>query len=133
MGEPAFSVGKPLLAQPVIRFKLAAMISQVEAIQNWLENITYQMTKMPYKEQSVRLAGPIALLKYQCTRVGSFVADESCQIFGGRAITQTGMGQIIERYHRACKFAAILGGSEEIMADLGIKQAMKEFPKNARL
>jgi alkylation response protein AidB-like acyl-CoA dehydrogenase len=109
------------------------MIGQVEAIQNWLENITYQMTKMSYAEQSKYLAGPIALLKLQSTRVGTAVADEAVQIFGGRAITQTGMGQVVERYYKTTKFAAILGGSEEIMADLGVKQAIKFFPKSARL
>lgn len=133
MGHARKVFGKPLIAQPVIRHKLAMMVAQVEGVQNWLENITYQMCKMSYKEQSIKLAGPIALLKLYSTRVGTFVADESCQIFGGRAITQTGMGQVIERYHRANKFASILGGSEEIMADLGIKQAMKYFPKTARL
>jgi hypothetical protein len=35
--------GKPLSAQSVIRAKLASMISRVEACQNWLETITYQM------------------------------------------------------------------------------------------
>lgn len=43
------------------------------------------------------------------------------------------MGQIIERYQRSIKYGAILGGSEEIMADLGIKQAMKYMPKDAKL
>jgi hypothetical protein len=50
------------------------------------------------------------------------VADEAAQIFGGRALTQTGMGRYCERFWRTVKFGAILGGSEEIMADLGIKQ-----------
>ncbi|KAJ1553997.1 hypothetical protein HK096_005438 [Nowakowskiella sp. JEL0078] len=87
---------------------------------------------MDYKEQSQRLAGPIALLKYQSTRVAHLVADESCQIFGGRGITKSGMGTNIEAFQRTYKFASILGGSEEIMADLGVRQAMKDFPK-ARL
>jgi len=43
------------------------------------------------------------------------------------------MGAIIERYQRALKFGAILGGSEEIMADLGVRQAMKYYPAHARL
>ncbi|OZJ03889.1 hypothetical protein BZG36_03959 [Bifiguratus adelaidae] len=124
--------GKRLIDQPVIRAKLAHMIANVEAIQNWLENITYQMTQMSYKEQSRALAGPIALLKLQCTRVSHMVSDEACQIFGGRAITKTGMGRLIEQFQRTNKFGAILGGSEEIMADLGVRQAMKDFP-NARL
>ncbi|RUO98915.1 acyl-CoA dehydrogenase/oxidase [Jimgerdemannia flammicorona] len=81
--------GKKLIEQPVIRQKLAHMIAQVESVQNWLESITYQMTLMSYKEQSLRLAGPIALNKLMATRVAHYVSDEACQIFGGRAITKT--------------------------------------------
>ncbi|OJA17931.1 hypothetical protein AZE42_03489 [Rhizopogon vesiculosus] len=55
--------GKPLHAQAVIRAKLAAMISRVEACQAWVENITLQMNNMSYHEQSDKLAGSIALLK----------------------------------------------------------------------
>lgn len=125
--------GKPLADQPVIRAKLAKMIAAVEGCHNWGENITYQMSKMTYQEQAQYLAGPIALLKYYVTRVQSAVVDDAAQIFGGRAISRSGMGQVIERLARAQKFPAILGGSEEIMADLGIKQAFKAFPANARL
>ncbi|KAI7847680.1 acyl-CoA dehydrogenase/oxidase [Circinella umbellata] len=125
--------GKRLIDQPVIRAKIGAMISSLEPVQNWLENITYQMCNMPYLEQSQKLAGPIALLKYQATRVAHNVSDDACQIFGGRGITKTGMGRSIESFQRTYKFAAILGGSEEIMSDLGVRQAMKYFPKNARL
>eukprot|EP01114_Cavostelium_apophysatum_P014400 TRINITY_DN372_c0_g1_i5.p1 TRINITY_DN372_c0_g1~~TRINITY_DN372_c0_g1_i5.p1 ORF type:complete len:510 (-),score=144.37 TRINITY_DN372_c0_g1_i5:175-1704(-) len=121
---------KKLLAQPVIRFKLAKMVGEIEAVQNWLENITYQMTKMTYAEQSVALAGPIALLKFVCTRMATEVSDESCQIFGGRAITKTGMGRVIEAWQRTFKYGSILGGSEEIMADLGIKQALRNMPNS---
>jgi hypothetical protein len=49
--------GKPLTSQAVIRSKLAAMIARVESAQNWLENITYQMNHMNYKEQATHLAG----------------------------------------------------------------------------
>lgn len=38
--------GKPLASQPVVRAKIAAMISRAEAIQAWLESITYQMCNM---------------------------------------------------------------------------------------
>lgn len=49
--------GKPLTSQAVIRSKLAAMIARVESAQNWIENVTYQMTHMSYKEQATHLAG----------------------------------------------------------------------------
>ncbi|KAI9336339.1 acyl-CoA dehydrogenase/oxidase, partial [Obelidium mucronatum] len=117
--------GKALIEQPVIRYKLGQMISELEAVQSWYEVITYQMTKMSYKEQNQHLAGPIALLKYRCTRMTHLVSDNAVQIFGGRAITRTGMGRIIEQFQRVNKFGAILGGAEEILLDLGVRQAMK--------
>mmetsp|Transcript_17024 Transcript_17024/g.23687 ORF Transcript_17024/g.23687 Transcript_17024/m.23687 type:complete len:515 (+) Transcript_17024:65-1609(+) len=124
--------GKPLLSQPVIRNKLARMVAQLESVSNWHENITYQMCKMSYLDQSKHLAGPIALCKYQATRVAYSISDDACQIFGGRAITRTGMGRVIESFQRTIKYGAILGGSEEIMADLGVRQAIKDMP-NAKL
>lgn len=38
--------GKKLSAQPVIRAKLASMISRLEASQNWMESVTYQMNNV---------------------------------------------------------------------------------------
>lgn len=125
--------GKRLIDQPAVRQKMAHMVAELEAVHSWLETVTYQMTKLSYAAQSMKLGGTTSLLKYQCTRVAHLVADESVQIFGGRGITQTGMGRMIEMFHRTYKFGSILGGSEEIMADLGIKLAMKSMPKNAKL
>jgi hypothetical protein len=39
------------------------------------------------------------------------------------------MGWVIEMFNRTYKFDAILGGTEEILADLGVRQAFKGFPK----
>lgn len=125
--------GKRLIDQPVIRLKLAEMVAQLESVQSWFENLTYQMTKMSYNEQAQKLAGPIALCKYQSTRVATLISDHAVQIFGGRGITRTGMGNRVEHFQRTFKFGAVLGGSEEIMADLGMKQAIKYYPPHARL
>lgn len=70
---------------------------------SWIENLTYQMNHMNYAEQSSKLAGPIALCKYQVTRMLHDVSDDACQIFGGRAITKTGMGRQIETLQRTYK------------------------------
>ncbi|KAF2641507.1 acyl-CoA dehydrogenase family protein [Massarina eburnea CBS 473.64] len=121
--------GKPLIEQAAIRQKLAKMISLVEANQAWLESIAYQMTTMSYAEQSKHLGGPIGLLKSYATRSAHDIADEAVNIFGGRGITQSGMGKVVEMFHRTYKFDAILGGTEEILADLGVRQAMKKMPK----
>ncbi|KAJ3416853.1 hypothetical protein HDV05_008438 [Chytridiales sp. JEL 0842] len=125
--------GKPLIEQPVIRFKLGQMISDVECNQSAVELLTYQMNNMSYKEQSLYLAGPISLAKYRATRMTEMVSDNACQIFGGRAITRTGMGRVVEAFQRTNKFGAILGGSEEVIVDLGVRQAMKFFPPDAKL
>lgn len=74
--------------QPVIRAKLAAMVARVESVQNWLENITFQMCKMSYREQSKYLAGQIGFLKMYCTRTAQETAADATQIFGGRAISE---------------------------------------------
>lgn len=121
--------GKPLNQQPVIRAKLAKMISLTEACQAQLEIITYQMCNMDYGQQSKLLGGPIGLLKSYATRCAHDVADDAVNIFGGRGITQGGMGKVVEQFHRTYKFDAILGGTEEILADLGVRQAMKQMPK----
>ncbi|KAF2258527.1 acyl-CoA dehydrogenase family protein [Lojkania enalia] len=121
--------GKKLIEQPAIRQKLAKMISHVEANQAWLESVAYQMSHMSYAQQSKHLGGPIGLLKSHATRSAHEIADEAVNIFGGRGLTQTGMGRVVEQFHRTYKFDAILGGTEEILADLGVRQAVKNFPK----
>ncbi|CAL1716402.1 unnamed protein product [Somion occarium] len=125
--------GKPLNSQAVVRSKIAGMIARLESGQAWLENITHQMNNMSYKEQSKYLAGPIGLLKMYLTRSGQDTARDAVQIFGGRGITRTGMGKYIEHYHRAAPFDAILGGAEDVLGDLGVRQAIRNMPKNARL
>ncbi|KAL7422285.1 hypothetical protein Q5752_002931 [Cryptotrichosporon argae] len=125
--------GKPLIAQAVIRNKLALMIAKVEAMQAWLEAVTYQMCNMDYKQQSRHLAGQIAFLKMMCTRVAGEISDDAVQIFGGRGLTRTGMGRFVEQFQRTQKFDAILGGAEEVLGDLGVRQAMRKMPKDQRL
>ncbi|OSD06354.1 acyl-CoA dehydrogenase NM domain-like protein [Trametes coccinea BRFM310] len=125
--------GKPLHSQAVIRAKLADMIAKTEACQHWLENITYQMQHMDYKQQAQLLAGPIGLLKMFITRSAQDVARDAVQIFGGRGITKTGMGRHIEHYHRTVPFDAILGGAEDVLGDLGVRQAIKAMPKDVKL
>lgn len=105
------------------------MISLTESNQAWLESIAYQMCNMTYAEQSKHLGGPIGLLKSHVTRCAGEIAEQATNIFGGRGITQSGMGRVVEMFNRTYKFDSILGGTEEILADLGVRQAFKKFPK----
>jgi hypothetical protein len=47
--------------------------------------------------------------------------------------TKAGTGRLIETFRSIHKFTAILGGTEEIIADLDVRQAMKKFPIGAPL
>jgi len=123
--------GKQLIDQPVIRAKLAASAAALESVQAFNEAITYDMSKT--SPLGTRLAGPIAMLKLQTTRMAWDVADHTVQILGGRGITRTGMGAKVEGLKNFAKYAAVYGGSEEIMADLAVKQALQHFPKEAKL
>jgi len=125
--------GKSLIDQPVIRNKLASAASALEGLQTYNENVTYDMCNTEGGGHNARLAGPIAMLKYQTTRSCWNIADDCVQVFGGRGITRTGMGAKVEGFKNYVKYAAVYGGSEEIMADLAIKQAMKNFPPTAKL
>jgi alkylation response protein AidB-like acyl-CoA dehydrogenase len=77
---------------------------------------------MDYTAQARNLAGPMAFFKMMSTRWAGEITDDAVQIFGGRALTTTGMGRFIESAHRTRKFEAVGGGSEEIMGDLGVRQ-----------
>lgn len=126
--------GTNLMSQPVLRQHLAKIQAGLEFSQAMIDNITYQMEAMSLEESAMKLAAPIALLKYQVTRFSWQQADLAAQILGGRAITKTGLGCRVERFIRGNKYGAILGGSEEIMADFSVRITGKKFlPPGARM
>jgi len=123
--------GNKLVEQPVIREKLAQMFSGIEQTTALSYEATHAMNlKGP---QSADIGGRIALLKYSVTRMCHLVADNAVQIFGGRGVTIGGMGRIVECFHRVYKVPSVYGGSEEIMADLAVRQAIKAYPQQAKL
>ncbi len=69
------------------------------------------------------------IIRYKQSRVAHLVADHAVQIFGGRALTRSGMGALVESFNRSHKMQAVLGGSEEILADFAIRQATKGIGK----
>lgn len=119
--------GKKLIDHPVIRNKLAHMARKVEATNAWLDNLLYQACHLDEQEGMMKLGGPIALCKAQATQTMEYCCREAAQIFGGLAFTRGGQGERVERLYREVRAFAIPGGSEEIMLDLGIRQAIKVF------
>ncbi|KAK4507380.1 hypothetical protein PRZ48_001115 [Zasmidium cellare] len=117
--------GQKLINHPVIRLKLAHMARQIEASYSWMESLIYQAQKMNEHEAMLKLGGAIAGLKAQATTTFEFCAREASQIFGGLSYSRGGQGAKIERLYRDVRAYAIPGGSEEIMLDLSIRQALR--------
>lgn len=121
--------GQKLIDHAVIRNKLANMAIRVEALHSWLEVLIYQTTVMSHQESSLRLGGAIAGAKAFATQTLELCAREASQIFGGLSYTRGGQGGTVERLYREVRAYAIPGGSEEIMLDLSIRQALKVHKK----
>ena len=117
--------GQKLISHPVIRLKLAHMARQIEASYSWLESLIFQCQKMNDTEAMLKLGGAIAGLKAQSTVTFEFCAREASQIFGGLSYSRGGQGAKVERLYRDVRAYAIPGGSEEIMLDLSIRQALR--------
>lgn len=119
--------GQRLIDHPVLRNKMGEMARQIEAVHHWVEAATYLMCQMPKKEADDKLGGQMALLKVQATKTAEFCAREAAQIFGGVSYVRGGQAEKIERIYREVRAGAIAGGSEEIMLDLGMRQAMRHY------
>jgi len=111
--------GKKLITHQIIRYKLAEMIRQVEALQDFLERVCFQFASgVP----DIKLGGQCALLKVQASKTYEYCARESSQIFGGNSIVKEGKGKKIESAYRGVRAMAIPGGSEEILLDFAMRQ-----------
>lgn len=124
--------GQLLIQHQVIKHKIVDMARWVEAAQNWIENITYQMCTMTKEQQNKDLGGQIAMMKVQAARTMQFCAAEAMQIFGGAGYWRSGAGSRVERIYREVKSIAIAAGSEEVMIELAASQyklAPKVMPK----
>jgi len=122
--------GKRLIEHPVIRWKIAEMARQIETTHAMLETLTYQMINMTKAEAAATLGGSTALIKAHASKVFEYCAREAAQIFGGASYVRGGQGEKIERLYRDVRAYAIPGGSEEIMLDLGVRQALKQTGAN---
>jgi len=117
--------GKKLIEHPVIRMKLAQMLKKIHCTHAALEDAAYQLSKMSHKEANAKLGGMTAILKSQATETFEFCTREASQILGGLAYTKGGQGAKIERLFREARVYTVFAGSEEIMLDLGVRQAMR--------
>ncbi|KAF2436747.1 acyl-CoA dehydrogenase-like protein [Tothia fuscella] len=114
--------GKPLISNQIIRHKIATLARGVEAHWAWLEQIAYHVDHSPEKWESQEVAGRIALSKVTGGKLLEKAAREAQQILGGAGYSKEGQGARVEQISRDLRMMVVGGGSEEILADLAVRQ-----------
>ncbi|OGM46631.1 acyl-CoA dehydrogenase [Aspergillus bombycis] len=125
--------GQPLIQNQIIRRKLAELAHRVEAHWAWLEQLAFYINHDPLGWQSPQIASRIALLKVQGGQMLELAAREAQQIFGGAGYQKGGVGATIEQISRDLRMMVVGGGSEEIIADLAIRQEVSRLKRNDKL
>jgi alkylation response protein AidB-like acyl-CoA dehydrogenase len=97
--------GKPICEHQAIAFKLADMITEIEAS----ELLIYNAASKKNRGESMTKEGAIA--KYYASEVSVRVANESVQIFGGYGYTKDFP---VEKFYRDAKLCTIGEGTSEI-------------------
>lgn len=111
--------GKPLIANQIIAAKFATLARQVEAHWAWLEQIAYAVQVSPKGWQDGEVAGRIALAKVAGGRMLEEASREAQQVFGGKGYQR---GNAVEQISRDLRMMVVGGGSEEVIADLAVRQ-----------
>ncbi|CAI6293763.1 unnamed protein product [Periconia digitata] len=115
--------GKPLIANQIISHKLATIGRYVESHWAWLEQIAYHIQQSSLAWQDPDIAGQIALAKVHGGRLLEMANREAQQIFGGAGYQKGGgPGAVVEQMSRDLRMMVVGGGSEEIIADLAVRQ-----------
>jgi alkylation response protein AidB-like acyl-CoA dehydrogenase len=115
--------GKPLLANQIIASKLATLARYVESHFAWLEQLAFHIQSCPRGWQDPHIAGQIALAKVHGGRILELAAREAQQVFGGAGYQKGGgPGAVVEQISRDLRMMVVGGGSEEIIADLAVRQ-----------
>lgn len=117
--------GKPLLANQVIAAKLATLARYVESHFAWLEQLAFHIHASPTGWQDPTIAGQIALCKVHGGRLLELASREAQQVFGGAGYQKGGgPGALVEQISRDLRMMVVGGGSEEIIADLALRQEL---------
>lgn len=114
--------GKPLIANQIIAHKLATLARYIESHWAWLEQIGYQIQNAALGWQDPDIAGQIALAKVHGGRILEMANREAQQVFGGAGYQKGGPGAVVEQISRDLRMMVVGGGSEEIVADLAVRQ-----------
>ena len=114
--------GKPLISNQIIRHKFTTMARYVESHWAWIEQIGYHAKVNGGAMED--LASQIALTKIHGGRLLELANREAQQVFGGAGYQRSGVGSDVEQISRDLRMLVVGGGSEEILADLSLRQEL---------
>ncbi|KAK0647596.1 Acyl-CoA dehydrogenase apdG [Lasiodiplodia hormozganensis] len=119
--------GKPLIANQLIRSKISSFGRSIDATHAWMEQLVHmaEQSKTSPGGGGGNLGGLIANLKVLAARTLEHVNREAQQIMGGLGYSKNGRGARVEQISRDVRVLVVGGGSEEILADLAVKQELK--------
>jgi alkylation response protein AidB-like acyl-CoA dehydrogenase len=109
--------GKPIAHFQAIAFKLADMLTEIEAA----ELLTYQAAFRKNNGQKVTKQG--AMAKYYASEVAVKVCNEAVQIFGGYGFTKDFP---VEKFYRDVKLCTIGEGTSEIQKLVISRELLKD-------
>ncbi|KAF2718387.1 acyl-CoA dehydrogenase-like protein [Polychaeton citri CBS 116435] len=114
--------GQPLIENQLISSKFASMARYIESHWAWLEQIAFAVQQSAKGWQDPEIAGRIALAKVHGGRVLEMANREAQQVLGGAGYQRGGPGAAVEQISRDLRMMVVGGGSEEIIADLAVRQ-----------
>ncbi|KAK4553225.1 hypothetical protein LTR86_009755 [Recurvomyces mirabilis] len=114
--------GKKLIENQIISSKFATLARYIESHWAWLESIAYAIQHSSTGWQDPDIAGRIALAKVQGGRIQEMANREAQQVLGGAGYQRGGPGAGVEQMSRDLRMMVVGGGSEEIIADLAVRQ-----------
>ncbi|PGH10483.1 hypothetical protein AJ80_07526 [Polytolypa hystricis UAMH7299] len=118
--------GKPLITHQIIKHKFATMARYIESHWALLEQIAYHIKIHGFVDE---LASRIALSKVHAGRILEMSNREAQQVMGGAGYQRGGVGTQVEQISRDLRMLVVGGGSEEIIADLAVRQELANAAK----
>ncbi|KAK7419596.1 hypothetical protein QQX98_003187 [Neonectria punicea] len=116
---------KKLIENQVIRAKFSAVGRRLDAGYALMENLVYVSEATTKNGGDAYLSGQFANLKVFSGQTLELANREAQQVMGGIGYSKKGRGARVEQISRDVRVLVIGGGSEEILADLAVKQEQK--------
>lgn len=102
-----------------------------ESIQSHLETLLHNAS-VNHGALDLTMGGEFARVKVHASRMLEFCVREAQQVMGGIGYSKGGRGGRVEQISRDVRVMVVGGGSDEILTDLAMKQAIAAEKKKKK-